>query len=280
LQHVQREGLVMSDDKPPAFSVREREVFVLKAFVECIDSIVNQEVLTLSVSTASCRSATHQKFFNAVLADLIGSKPASFFGMGPSYLIALESVCDAPSFDERGSVTALREATKIFSAWLDEEPCIDGVWLPTINLELSLRIKRREAIEVCGNIAKHNFTRLTKAARDIKRILERNGRTISLEDALLVFEEFFEWFHEDILTYDLSTITEQLNNIRWGLYTYLRPHFRRAYVQLEGIAYRFEYPEDVTNNYARTLYWDLMNDMRHEPYIPRFTTDPILKLRY
>lgn len=30
----------------------------------------------------------------------------------------------------------------------------------------------------------------------------------------------------------------------------------------------------------RGLYWDLMNRARDKPYYPRFTVDPIMKLRY
>lgn len=53
---------------------------------------------------------------------------------------------------------------------------------------------------------------------------------MSPDEAALALEDFYRWFHDDILNYHASTIAEFLNNIRWGIYEYLQPEFQRSIV--------------------------------------------------
>ena len=44
-----------------------------------------------------------------------------------------------------------------------------------------------------------------------------------------VMENFADWFLDDIFVYHSSPIGEFLNNIRWAIYEYLQPEFRRSW---------------------------------------------------
>jgi hypothetical protein len=107
-----------------------------------------------------------------------------------------------------------------------------------------------------------------------------------MEDVELRFNtlipEFYEWFHRNLFSYHSSAIAEFLNNIRWGMYDYLRPEFALSFTKDDpsSIAYRFKYPPDCNRPVARTMYWDLMNAVRSEPYMPRFEVTRYLKMRY
>lgn len=154
--------------------------------------------------------------------------------------------------------------------------------MPSIDTETTLKLTRIAFLKMCGNIAKHNFLRLIGAAEELKEILSRNSVQIGLDEAVLALEDFYRWFHDDILNYHASVIAEFLNNIRWGIYEYLQPEFQRSIVwgSREPPKYRYTYPAGVTSSLARSYYWDLMNDVRRPPYVRRFQVTRWLKLRY
>lgn len=156
------------------------------------------------------------------------------------------------------------------------------MWLPSIDLRTDIRVKRIAFIKICGNIAKHSFARLSANVRAICEILKTNGSAIDESQGYLVLPEFYDWFHTNIFSYHSSAIAEFLNNIRWGIYDYLRPEFARSFTKDDpnSIAYRFIYPADCTKPVVQTMYWDLMNAMRSAPYMPRFEVTRYLKMRY
>jgi hypothetical protein len=64
----------------------------------------------------------------------------------------------------------------------------------------------------------------------LREILSRSNVSVDLDEAMLALEDFYRWFHDDILNYHASAIAEFLNNIRWGIYEYLQPEFHRSIV--------------------------------------------------
>ena len=119
--------------------------------------------------------------------------------------------------------------------------------------------------------------------RELIDIFKRNEITLKNENALLILDEFYEWFHKDIFTYHSSAIAEFLNNIRWGIYEYLQPEFQQSIVfeNDEHLRrYHYTYPNDVNNSFAKSCYWDLMNEVRSEPYMNKFQVTRYLKMRY
>jgi len=263
----------------------EEEVILLKAIKELIDSMVNFEILDIVGSDPDCnilfRTMTHQRFFNIVLVDFLSRTDRRASVGQTSYLGALKSICNAPSFDVGYSVRLLEESTHTFTEWLEQEVQID-TWFPSINTETVLKITRISFLKMCGAISKHNFLRSVGVAEELKDTLARTGVAVSLDDALLALADFYERFHTDILNYHASTIAEFLNNIRWGIYEYLQPEFHRSIVweSREPPKYRYTYPADVTARFARECYWELINEVRSVPYVRRFQVTRWLKLRY
>jgi hypothetical protein len=134
---------------------------------------------------------------------------------------------------------------------------------------------------MCGNIAKHNFLRLNSVAAQLQKVLQKQGIEISIEEALLTLEDFYSHMR-GIFAYHSTTIAEFLNNLRWGIYLYLQPEFKRSFRPIPGDRFRYEflYPGGVKVDFARQCYWDLMNHIRGEPYVPPFKTTKWFKLRY
>jgi hypothetical protein len=158
-------------------------------------------------------------------------------------------------------------------------------WFPTINKAIALKITRIEFIKICGNISKHNILGLSRQAKTIQEIFDKNNVPIELTEALLIMEEFYQQFHDDLLNYHASTIAEFLNNLRWAVYEYLQPLYEQSVEcrwdeRLKLNLPDYHYPDDIVNQYVREVFWNLMNDVRSEPYMPRFTVTRYLKMRY
>jgi hypothetical protein len=263
----------------------EKEVIYLKAVNESIDSMVNYEILQLSEgkggSQAIFRTAVHQRLFNIILVDFLSKPGREFTGKRNSCLDALDDVCAKPAFNRGNSVKSLRHAVKAFKIWLEREIKVKKVWLPSIKLETTVRIQRQQFIKICGDISKHNFSRLSRRVDDLKKILSLSGVQLSDEDGLLVIDDFYEKFHTDLFSYHGSHIVELLNDIRWGIHEYLQPEFKHSIKYHEGSPprYSYTYPSGVNTVFAKNCYWALMNEIRANPYVKQFKTHSVLKRR-
>ena len=263
----------------------EEEVVFLKAIKEIIDSMVNFAILTLHGrdpdASVLFETSMHQRFFNIILVDFLSRTDKKAPVKQSSYLGALRAISAHPRFDVDNSVAALRDATYAFVHWLEQEVSVD-VWLPSIDTQTSLQISRLNFLKMCGDISKHNVPRSVGVAEELQQTLAASGVSVELEDAMLALGDFYERFHTDILNYHSSTIAEFLNNIRWGIYEYLQPEFRRSIVWEGGNPrkYRYTFPIGVENNFAKQCYWALMNDVRQPPYMRRFQVTKWLQLRY
>jgi hypothetical protein len=269
-----------------AFTDIEEEIVFLKAVHDLIGSMVNYEVLSVvgtdPDSNIIFHTMTHQRFFNITLVDFLSMTDKAAPTTRKSYLGAMRAIAANPHFDVGGSVAALRTASEEFADWLNQEVEID-VWMPSINADVTLKLTRLDFLKMCGDISKHSFLRAVGVAKELQQLLEAGGRPTTLEEALLALPDFDGRFHTDILNYHASTIAEFLNNIRWGIYEYLQPEHNRSIVRDnpgDPARYRFTYPADVTSEFVRQCYWDLMNEMRRPPCMPRFKVTRYLKLSY
>lgn len=268
-----------------ALSAREKEVILLKAAYELINSAVNFEVLGLICSDPHSEirfaSSTHQRYFNIVLVDFLSRTDQKAVVPNTSYLEGLESICAAPGFDHDDSVKSLKAAVDDFATWLGQRVEVE-TWMPSIDAKAVLPVTRALFIRICGNISKHNFLRLARTAAELQKVLEDAGKNVGPDDALLALGDFYQRFHTDILNYHSSTIAEFLNNIRWGIYDYLQPEFTRSIVReaADPSRYRYTVPSDLRSGLATECYWELMNEVRSSPFMRRFAVTEWLKKRY
>lgn len=263
----------------------EQEVIILKAVKELIDSLINFEVISLvgedPDSNIGFRSMTHQKFFNIILVDFLSCTDKKGPIKQTSYLDALCFISDNPSFDEGDSIKYLKSATNEFKDWLEQEIEAD-IWLPSINKDTKLRITRSMFLKMTGNLSKHNYLRAVSVAEKLKNLLLKSGISVEVDEALLALSEFYDRFHTDILRYHSSTIAEFLNNIRWGIYYYLQPEFKKSIVWESRVPPKCycKYPKELNSEFAKTCYFGLMIEVKDEPYMRKFKVTKWLKLRY
>jgi hypothetical protein len=269
----------------PQFNAMEREVFILNAVWELSNRMVNRSILRLHHndpdSEVRFQSAEASRLFNIRLVDLL-SPPNAQFARHENYVVALKAICENPSFRPKYAVRPLRKAARAFDRWLRSKRRYSRIWLPSIDRNCTIEMQRQEFLKICGNISKHNYTRLTDAAEKLRTILHRTGINVSATESLTLLDEFDDWFHDNIFHYHSSTIAEFINNIRLGIFDYLSPEFQRSYTRdpHDEIKYTFKRPTHLNNDYAFHVHWDLMNKVRSRPWMPAFTVTKALKKRY
>lgn len=262
------------------YSDLEFEIIGLKVAIDSINAMVNREVLDLvgSPQKTECYfpTAVHQKLFYVLLADFLSRNTDST--LLPGNLSALEqigTVANRPLLTTHA--IDLLDAYDTLQEWLKTKIEIE-VWASALNTELTLKLTRQEIIYFAGNMSKHHFGHLTAVAKQLYSFLDDQERP--RHDIIPALESIYVALHDDVLNYHASTITELLNNVRWGIHDYLAPEYARAYHQIDSTRYEFDIPDGITTDFATSCYWDLMNSVRATPYIDRFTASDILKLRY
>lgn len=282
------------------FSETEQEAIVLNAVWSMIDEMVNFAIFVplggkIHDTNLMPQTTETRQLFHVLLGDFLSPLTRKGKGRLPfdlpspppkiaspsdlTFLFYLRKISESPQLNSNSDT--IRKPVEAFATWLEEDTYIENVWLPSIEVEVNLTIKRITWLKICADIGKHNFTRLEPNVRKIVRILSEHGKEIDDGMGYAVLPEFWDWFHTHLFAYHASTIAEFLNNIRWGFYDYLRPEYARAYHVKSYDAglprYAFYIPEDIKAPIATTMYWDLMNMVRSKPYFPRFTVTDSLK---
>jgi hypothetical protein len=268
----------------------EKEVSLLLAARKLIQGMVNRSMLSLSDNYEELwvRPETSQSaaLFNILLVDFISPLGVPF-SSSVTMLSGLLEITNSPHFDKDNSIQQLKDSLNEFNSWLDYKATFDKIRIPSIDRELSLTLDRKEFVTICGTIAKHNTFRLTGVSKKILGILQRSDPSITLENAFSAIEDFYERFHQDVFYYHLSKLSEMLNNISWGIQTYLEPEYKRSYTvdkkkseMLKIVFYSFDYPAEIMSELGKIYYWDLMNELRARPYIPKFSAPSLQLQRY
>jgi len=286
------------------FNKTEQEVIVLYAVWMMIDDMVNYDMFMKltpkdttftfnAATTLTFNTDTHQRLFNILLVDFLSQpqprnkKPLPFDLPRPpksprlsdrTHLFYLRTICEDAKLGT--NVDLIRKPLEAFSVWLEANVLVENVYFPSIETQLDIRTPRISFLKICGNIAKHNFVRLDANVKEICKILKDNEKPIDEKDGYLLLPEFYEKFHDSVLNYHASTIAEFLNNIRWAIFEYLQPEFKRSFEKIDTKKYRYQFPEKISQPVAKAMYWDLMNKVRRPPYFPRVTVPDIMKCRY
>src|SRR5262249_40555155 len=214
---------------PLQYNHTEEEAIVLKAVWDQIQGTVNYALFCKfsnpSDVTLMPNTGTDLRLFNILVGDFLSTPkhgtlgpkgvPQGAVGSERTYLAYLRRIVANPQL-RPGAEALIGEPVGRFAAWLDARFTVERVWLSNVSIEIDLTVTRLDAIKICRNIAKHNFSRLETDVHRIRKIMEANGRAVSEEEAYLLLPDFYEWFHTNIFAYHTSHIGEMLNGIHLG----------------------------------------------------------------
>lgn len=273
--------------RAPDYGVAEREVIGLCIALEALDDMANRALLDLPALGGGpsegievhYRSREHQQLFLIRLLDFVKEEgDKSLTGVSGSCLDVLIAACGTRSFCDDQPVLGLEHATSSLAQWLSTETTV-RLWLPTLNLDIDVKITRTEFLYILANYAKHNLSRLTRISERIAKLLESNGHPVDPSQVPLALDDFREHLQEDYFVYYGTWLAELVNGLRWAIQDYLIGTFRWAYLPGQGLAYSYRYPESISSEIPRQWYWRLMNHVRSGPHVERFTGAEYLKRR-
>jgi hypothetical protein len=261
----------------------EQEVVVLYAVWDMIFGMVNRSMFKtdfLPAGELHFRSHESQSLFAILIADFLSLPSEGIFGLPrpvvPSeridrtFLFYLKKISLSPCLE--GNAASLMQTVDLFAHWLNAKTVIPNIWLPTLEIEVTLQIHRITLLELCGNAAKHGFARLSGDVGLTEQLLKNHGHNLSDGKSFHAHAELTEWLaQEGPLNYLAPVVAEHLNNIRWALYEYLTPVFQKYAYSNDGRHFRFHFPVDCNLSLVREFYWSLMNEVIREPFFPRFT---------
>lgn len=263
----------------------EQEVIILRNVYDHIGEMVNFSLLDIGGSDPNSmimfKDMNQRKLFFILLVDFLSVTDKRGPIKQTSFLRGLLTVCENPQFSVDSSERDLKETTENFRDWLKQQKEID-IWMPSISEQVKLVISRLDAIKMCGDASKHNYLRSIGVAERLRELLIKSGVTVSVEKAMLALSDFYERFHDDILIYLSSHICEFLNNLRWAIHKYLKHEFAKSFHWLDSERFRYSYvvPDEIKSEYARDCYWELMNELRSEPYMRKFVVSDAFKTEY
>jgi hypothetical protein len=271
--------------KSKQYSDLDREIIVLSAVWHLIGSMVHyahfEKGHRLRDTMLMFKNRECSHLFLIILADFLSLPRSGAFGLShrlgsgsraETYLGNLLDIGANPHFG--GDASLLSSSATSFAEWLDGAVTVEKVWLPSIEREGAITVRRMNYLKICGTASKHGFTRLGDIVSKIQKVMADNGTAINEGQGYLVIPEFQEWFRDHVFVASSTTIAFFLNEVRWGIFRYLRTEFERAYrVHMSGDfqTYRFDVPTEISDPLIHSMYWDLMNEVRSEPYFPRFT---------
>ncbi|WP_171172761.1 hypothetical protein [Ruegeria sp. HKCCA0370] len=274
------------------YSKLDQEILVLAAVWDLIGAMVHyghffKDSDPNSTQLDRFTTSEAKDLFLVILSDFLAhprdgtfclKKPNVAGGMKDTHLAYLDRVVNNPSFG--GDCGALADAIASFSNWLDGDAVIEDAHFPTIEWNGKFFVRRKDYLKICGNATKHGFMRLNRTVKQIKSIFARNGKVIDDGQSYIVIPDFIERFRDDVFLASAGRVAWHLNEIRWGIYDYLSYEFRRAHVLKKAVRgtqmYTYDTPPELSDPFIKSIYWDLMNEMRSPPFVPRFSADPIL----
>jgi hypothetical protein len=262
----------------------EIETIGLCISLEALNDIANHTLLEVrpvaslpAESEVYFRSPIHQEMFLIRLLDFTKEKTTrSITGVSGSCLDVLGAVSTSRCFDINGSAMSLTDSVTALRDWLEAKTKLK-LWIPSIQINAEIVLSRSLLLFILGNHVKHNLARLTGVSETVGKLLREHGYSVQEEQIPLALEDIHEHLQENYFVYYGTWLAELINNVRWGLQDYLTPLFQESYVSLQDNRYEYKYPPDLSDVVARQWFWRLMNHVRSQPYISRFTGAHYLK---
>lgn len=262
------------------FNDKEKEICVFLSAIEILKNAVNKNILSIGKCnkdvTVLAKDIAQEKLFLALAVDLI-SKVGNIFPRENKSTLELLFEVSKHSLLTGTELSSLKDDSKRFIDWMDEKSLYGNFNFPSKEINVSLAISNRDIILICGNSAKHNFNRLDSMRKVLEKIIEENHINdimLSNNDLIFMLRDFYDFFVGDngFIAKYIYCLSYFMNELLWDIYYSLQEVYYDHYLEkrVDGFpAYEYIKPEGLSEE-GFALFWNLMNEVRHEPYIQRF----------
>lgn len=271
-----------------ALTAIEREAIGLCVCCDALSNLVNHSLLQFTAvedhadeMEVRFHTGVHQNLFLIRLLDFANESGAiAPLGGKASCLGVLKQAAARRRLSPGTACEALSAAVTALTDWL-EATITPQLWLPTIQLDTHLPLTRYQLLWLSGNQARHNPARLTAASKDVHAWLSRQGHPVPAECSAFLLRDFRAHVNEGFFVYYATQLAELLNDIRWGIQSYLAPVLVRTYRSDDShpLGYRFEAPHRIrAESAAHRWFQSLMGHVRAGPSVPPFRASKFLQV--
>ena len=138
-------------------SRKEEEIVILKNTLDIINNAVNYSIMDFLETPpreATFKTQENYKLFLILLVDFL-SQTRGLLRENKSYYEHLLEICNNNS--KSNYIKKLTNSVLVLGKWISEKIIIKGIKLHTSNDFFDIEISRKDLIQICGNICKHNI---------------------------------------------------------------------------------------------------------------------------
>ena len=263
------------------FNDMEKEVCLLLGAAELIDSIVNRSLLQM---TEQKDGTCHILPQNMQALNLFAIRTVDFISPAgkllnnkdskKNLLVLLEELCKKHSFATQ-DIRSMKKALDLFSKWLKKTNKYEDINFASIAVVDDVKFTNELVVRICGNISKHNLTRLDAIRNDVMRQLNESTRNGAYQGSISILYDVENHFLGDGMCFDkfIYNLAYHFNNISHCIRKYLYKEYKRSFAitdYCDGCQkYTYNPPADIGEG-CKYVYWELMNWCRKEPIIELF----------
>lgn len=266
----------------------EYEVRILNHAAELLENLVNRAVCSYTknesktISTVFPNDEIAKKLFFILLLELflpVHQEIIPEKSKGDSLLTLLKKISVTPQMLEGSAkIDTLKNATEEYINWLAYKFDCE-LYSANIDLNLSIKLSREEALYLVGNRCKHTLLRSNTIVKRLVKIYQESGAVLNPGSELLILEDIDSWFFDHFGGYHFTKLCELSSNIYYGIVEYVQP-VRLARIEWENDTfYSYRIPPSLSKFESQSEFYDLLNRV-HNPYVPKINTDKYLQLRY
>jgi hypothetical protein len=246
----------------------ELEAIVLSTCLDIIEDLLSRSIVTFYpdpngvISEVKPHNSLEKRLFSILLVDLITPLDNRVIGKPvPSTIEYLKLIGQSPLLGNRTNGKRILSTAVAFDRWLKKEFTyrIDSA----LGKKFKLTVSRRDMIRCCGNKKKHSVLKLGIIANQLKAIYEKHGQTLAANEHLAILDDIENWFYDDALSYHFTTICEHLNNIYSSIIRYIEPIYKKRFIMLDDVRYKYSMPVGMQDAFAQYHYYSLLNRIWH-----------------
>ena len=265
----------------------ELEAVVLSTCLDIIEDLLSNEIVTYYkdingiITETKPRDYLQKRLFSIIILELTTGIDNSIIGRSNiSPIEYLKFIGQEPLLGNRTKGKKILSRAISFDKWLKKE--FNYRIYSSMGKHVRFNMSREDMLYYCGNRKKHSILGLGRAAKKLKAIYENRGILVSGNEYINILNDIENWLYDDVFSYHFTKICELLNNIYNAIIEYSIPIYKKSFIKLDNLKYKYDIPTEIQDNLARDHYYNLLNRIWHKKNLSiiNIKTDKWLTLRY
>jgi len=172
-------------------------------------------------------------------------------------------------YEKESNESGLKESFSNLEKWITEEHEYN-FYCGEIAKDIKIYFSRKDLINFCSNITKHNILRLSTVLSKLMKIYKKYGYNLSHSEVLATLDDFEEYIR-GAMEYYASYFVELLGSVFLSLNEIICRRYKK---QKTNDARKMKYPDGISSDtfrdlYSSTLVFQCYDQKRIKDYTPK-----------